>query len=81
MIISDVGPYREVPGDVALKVPNTEAAWRGALDQVIADVSLRSTLAERAFRWLKDHHTIETTGPLWETALACDAGFSGRFRV
>lgn len=70
MIVSDVGPYRAVPDDVALKVRNTEAAWRAALEQMIADASLREMLAGRALTWVKDHHTIETTGPLWEAALA-----------
>jgi glycosyltransferase involved in cell wall biosynthesis len=70
MIVSDVGPYRAVPDDVALKVPNTDAAWRAALARMIADASLRTGLAARALTWVRDAHTIETTGPLWETALS-----------
>jgi glycosyltransferase involved in cell wall biosynthesis len=69
MIVSDVGPYRTVPDDVALKVANTEAAWRAALARMIDDASLRTVLAQRALRWVNDHHTIETTGPLWQAAL------------
>lgn len=69
MIVSDVGPYRAIPSDAALKVQNTAAAWRDALAQMIADVRLRAMLGERALRWVTDHHTIEITGPLWEAAL------------
>ncbi|OGL00543.1 MAG: hypothetical protein A3I14_00070 [Candidatus Rokubacteria bacterium RIFCSPLOWO2_02_FULL_73_56] len=70
MIVSDVGPYRAVPADVALKVPNTAAAWRAALERLIADAALRRALAGRALAWLREHHTIDTTGPLWRAALA-----------
>ncbi|MGH7354044.1 MAG: hypothetical protein ACRELS_05620 [Candidatus Rokuibacteriota bacterium] len=70
MIVSDVGPYREMPDDVTLKVPNTASAWRVALERLIAGPSLRTTLAQRARRWVREHHTIEATGPQWQKALA-----------
>ncbi len=70
MIVSDVGPYREVPDDAALKVPNTAPAWREALERLLADPALRASLAERARRWVGDHHTIAATGPEWQKALA-----------
>lgn len=69
MIVSDVGPYRALPDDVALKVPNTDAAWGAALERMVADAALRAACADRALEWVRQQHTIETMGPLWATAL------------
>jgi glycosyltransferase involved in cell wall biosynthesis len=69
MIVSDVGPYRALPDDVAVKVPNTDAAWGEAMTRLIGDASLRAALSERALRWVRDCHTIDATGPLWAAAL------------
>jgi glycosyltransferase involved in cell wall biosynthesis len=69
MIVSEVGPYRAVPDDAALKVANTAAAWAAALERMMEDAALRSALAARALRWVSEGHTIESVGPLWRAAL------------
>lgn len=74
MIVSDIGPYRAVPDDAALKVPNTAEAWRAAIERMVGDPSLRAALAGRALAWARHGHTIDTTGPRWAAAMSGLAG-------
>lgn len=58
-IASNVGPYKTVPDDCALKVENNEDEWYKALKKLVEDEKLRKQLATNSKAELKKHWMLE----------------------
>jgi hypothetical protein len=69
-LCSDVGPYADLPDDVAVKVSNTPLQWSEALRAVLADPDLRAQKVARAREAIGDHFSLARLGVLWEEILA-----------
>lgn len=62
---SDIGPYKEIPSECAIKVDNTPAQWSEGLRAVLKDSALRKRLVERAYENVKENWTVDGKESLW----------------
>lgn len=59
LICSDVGPYKDIPDECAIKVENTPAQWSQALRGILDEPQIRADVANRAFEAVYDSFTID----------------------
>jgi glycosyltransferase involved in cell wall biosynthesis len=62
---SDIGPYKDIPKECAIKVDNTPAQWAEGLRAVLQDPDLRKRLTDRAYENVQENWTIDRKGHLW----------------
>lgn len=66
-LCSDVGPYKDLPDDCALKVDNTPAQWAEALRTLLKDSSMREKRVKKSREFIFDTHTLDKLGHKWHT--------------
>lgn len=68
-LASRVGPYRDLPTEGFVTVPNTPDAWLTALRDLTTDRDRRATLAAKAKEWTHDTHTPARVRKRWVDAV------------
>ena len=67
VIASDISAHREVMGETALFVPPADVeAWARAMERVVDDVALRSSLAQKGMERAKQFSWDKTAQKTWE---------------
>jgi hypothetical protein len=62
---SDVGPYKDIPSDCALKVENTAAQWVTGFHTMLKDSYIRNKMKELSFQAVQDEWTVAARGKIW----------------
>ena len=68
-LCSDVGPYKAIPSEAAIKVDNTSAQWAQGLREMLKDANLRKRLRTRANEIVRRDWTVDQMGQQWENAI------------
>jgi glycosyltransferase involved in cell wall biosynthesis len=77
VVVTDVGWFSELPGDVAAKVPVDEReveVLAATLVELCTDDALRETMSAAARRLVETEHSLERVGELYAAALEEAAG-------
>lgn len=78
LVVSDVGWFSELPGEVAAKIPVDESevdVLAGVLERLSADDGLRKRMGEAARRYVRRDHDLEHVADLYQRA--CDEYLAG----
>ncbi len=68
-LASRVGPYAELPSDVAVTIPNTPSAWHDTLRDLATDPALLEPLVRRARQFVLDTATVDHLASVWEDVI------------
>lgn len=64
-IMSQVGPYKDLPTDGFRLVPNESGEWYRAIVDLLEDSDLRRKQSQRAFEWVHDGWTLARLAHKW----------------